>query len=170
MKIPYILFLITILIFCSGFNFSISYKANVDEIEKYFQSAMPKISNIIYTKVPRGLIVSIDEKYFFDHDEVGIKESSLPILDSISGILNELQNFCVIESHTEDEGVVENWELSVQRASNIAEYLVKCGNLPNQRIFPLGFGEIMPFNDNVAPNGKMNNRIDFVIIEYEVKR
>lgn len=170
MKIPYILILITILIFCSGFNFTISYKSNVEEIEKHFQSAMPKISNIIYTKVPRGLIISIDERYFFDHDEVGIKESSLPILDSISATLKELQNLCVIENHTEDKGVAENWELSVQRASNIAEYLVKCGNLPNQRIFPLGFGEIMPFSDNVAPNGKMNNRIDFVIIEYEVKR
>ena len=170
MKIPYILILIIILLFCSGFNFTISDKSNVNEIEKHFQSTMPKISNIIYTKVPRGLIISVDESYFFDHNEVRIKESSLPILDSISATFKELQNLCVIENHTEDKGVAENWELSVQRASNIAEYLVKCGNLPNQRIFPLGFGEIMPFNGNVAPKGKMNNRIDFVIIEYEVKR
>ena len=57
------------------------------------------------------------------------------------------------------------------RAANIAEYLVKYKDIPTEKIFDIGFGETMPFNDNVAPDKKgFNNRIDFVIIDYEAKR
>lgn len=170
MRFPHIFTLIIILIFCSGFNFTISYKSNVNQIEKQFQLALNNVENIVYTKVPRGLIISIDERYFFDCNEVLIKESSLSILNNISETLKKLPNFCVVENHTEAKSNVENWELSVQRASNIAEYLVKYGNLQSQRIFPLGFGEIMPFYKDVPNHNNMNNRIDFVIIEYEVMR
>ena len=159
MKFPHIFTLIIILIFCTGFNFTISYKSNVNQIEKQFQLALNNVENIVYTKVPRGLIISIDERYFFDCNEVLIKESSLPILNNISETLKKLPNFCVVENHTEAKSNVENWELSV-----------KYGNLQSQRIFPLGFGEIMPFYKDVPNHNNMNNRIDFVIIEYEVMR
>lgn len=162
--------MILILIFCSGFDVKISYQPDVERIESLFKSAMPKRCGITYTRVPRGLVISIDEKCFFNKGEVMIKESSLDILDMISEVLFELPNFCVIENHTEEKEFNENWELSIARASNLAEYLVKYKKLPVERVFALGFGEIMPFRDNVAPKNGMDNRIDFVIIEYETKR
>lgn len=170
MKKLYLIILILITIFCSGFNVSISYHPEVDKLEALFKSVMPVECGIIYTKVPRGLIISIDEKCFFNCGEVRIRESSLHILDIISILLLKLPNYCVIENHTEEHECNENWELSVARASNLAEYMVKYRKVPIEKVFSLGFGQTMPFKDNVAPKKGMNSRIDFVIIEYEARR
>ena len=136
---------------------------------------MPIKNGVIYTKVPRGLIVSIDEGVFFNLHEVRIKESSLYILDTIAILLRKLPNYCVIENHTEEVGecedYAENWELSIARAQNIAEYMSIAGNLPQEKVFSIGFGEFMPFKDNVSSNTKgFDSRVDFVLIEYDVKR
>lgn len=170
MKNLYLIILILILIFCSGFDVTISYQPEVDKLENLFKAVLPLRCGIMYTKVPRGLIISIDEKCFFNHGEVRIRESSLDILDAISVLLAKLPNYCVIENHTEEQDCNDNWELSVARASNLAEYMIKYRKLPMEKVFSLGFGETMPFRDNVAPVKGMNNRIDFVIIEYEAKR
>jgi len=166
----YLIFLILITIFCSGFNVTISYTSEVDKLEALFKSVLPLKWGIVYTKVPRGLIISIDEKCFFNQGEVRIKESSLDILDAISSLLTKLPNYCVIENHTEEQEFSDNWELSISRASNLADYMIKYRKLPTKKVFALGYGESMPFKDNVAPNDGMNNRIDFVIIEYEARR
>ena len=160
-----ILFLITI--FCSGFSNTLS----VEVLEKMFKKSLP--SGIIYTKVPRGLIISIDESLFFDDCETDLKESSLYILDDFAQMFKDLPNYCVIEDHVQKNicSDLENWELSMMRAANIAEYLVKCKNIPTEKIFDIGFGETMPFKDNVDPDKRgLNNRIDIVIIDYEAKR
>ena len=170
MKNLYLVILILILIFCSGFDVTISYQPEVDKLENLFKAVLPLRCGIMYTKVPRGLIVSIDENCFFNKGEVRIKESSLDILDAISCLLVKLPNYCVIENHTEEHEFNENWELSVSRASNLAEYMIKYRKLPVEKVFSLGFGETMPFKDNVAPKNGLNNRIDFVIIEYEARR
>lgn len=144
---------------------------NIDELETMFKSGLP--NGIIYTKVPRGLIISIDESLFFNDCETDLKESSLYILDDFAEMFKDLPNYCVIEDHVQKEVCtgLKNWELSMMRASNIAEYLVKCKNIPSEKIFDIGFGETMPFKDNVDPDKKeLNNRIDIVIIDYEAKR
>ena len=145
---------------------------NVDGLEKLFKKGMSE--NFIYTKVPRGLIISIDENFFFYDCKSEIKESSLYLLDKFADILNEIPNYCVIENHSKDKLCSENlesWELSSMRSANIAEYLIKYRDVPPQKIFDIGFGETMPFKDNVsATDKKLDNRIDFVLIEYEAKR
>ncbi len=125
--------------------------------------------------MPRGLIISIDEKYFFNDGEARIKESSLCILDIIIANLRSLNNYCVVESHTENNNFEnsdynEDWEISVSRSANIVEYMMKYGKLPREQLFALGFGEFMPFRDNVSVVSDLDKRIDFVILEYEAKR
>lgn len=180
MRNLYIIFLIYILLFCSGnthflTDISVSYQPKTDKLEAVFKSSLPVKEGIVYTKVPRGLILSIDEKYFFNKGDARLKESSLKILDIIIMNLKNLSNYCIVEDHTEN-GVLdggkykENWELSMARSDNIVEYMADYGKLPARQLFALGFGEYMPFKDNVAPKKGMNNRVDFVIIQYESKR
>lgn len=165
------IFFITILLLfsflCSGF----SNTESIDKLETIFKTEMP--NGIIYTKVPRGLIISIDESLFFNNCETDLNGNSLYILDDFAEIFKNLPNYCVIEDHVQKDICtgLENWELSMIRAANIAEYLVKCKNIPTEKIFDIGFGETMPFKDNVDPIQKgLNNRIDLVIIDYDVKR
>lgn len=177
MRYFYLIFFILIIFFCTGFAEKItSYRSGVDGLESVFKAHMPLKQGILYTKVPRGLILSIDEKVFFNLGEAAIKESSLYILDVIAAILQELPNYCVIESHTQEDIPQESlyrekWELSTARAQNIAQYMTVCGKINKERLFPIGFAEYMPFKGNVFNNSKgFDNRVDFVIIEYEVRR
>ncbi len=194
LKNLYLFLLILILFFCTGFSnpvvdISLSYQPNVDRLDKMFREYLPvKKDDIIFTKVPRGLIVSINEDCFFNEGEARIKESSLCLLDTIILLLKQLPNYCVVENHTEENSNDdENWELSLERSDNIVEYMITYGALPSSQLFALGYGQYMPFRGNVEHtegldsidkeslkysynNKKINNRVDFVILEYEARR
>lgn len=176
----FIIFLILAAVFCSGFSdevksLFISYQPNVDRLEMIFKTYLPPQKDIMFTKVPRGLIISVNESFFFNEGEARIKENSLYILDTIAAVLEKLTNYCIIEDHTEDNDLTnsyynENWELSIARAGNIVQYMMTYGKIPADKLFALGYGEYMPFRDNVAPKNGMDSRIDFVILEYDAKR
>ena len=171
-----IVILILCVIFCAGFSsvpaggISLSYQPNVDKLEKVFKDSLP-LDGVIYTKVPRGLIISINERFFFNTGDTRIKESSLYILNTIAELVYKLSNYCVIENHTEEYfNDSRNLELSLVRSANIAQYMINTRKISADRLFALGYGQYMPFKDNVSPKKGFNNRIDFVILEYEAKR
>jgi len=164
---------------CSDENFRITATLSenkyslTQEIENLFKQSLTKIDKtVIYTKVPRGLIVSIDSTVFFDGNDDELKESSKQFLDKIGEILQFLDKSCVIEGNTkivrEENSIYNsNWEISMVRAQKITEYLIKCHHVNPQKIRSIGFGGIMPFKENVFYNGSLNQRIDFVILNYE---
>ncbi len=147
----------------------------VSVIENYFQKKLPNKKTIIYTKVPRGLILSIDEKEFFDEGSSVLKPQGKLLLNAISDVLKNFDNQCVVESHT-DEPIADNnimkydWELTIMRANAVVDYIVVKTKFPYGRIFPQGYGEIMPFYDNVARKNFSNRRVDFVIFDYDIER
>ncbi|MDR1168159.1 MAG: OmpA family protein [Heliobacteriaceae bacterium] len=143
---------------------------DADRLEKIFKPVLPV--QTVYHEVPRGLIISINEDYFFKGSSAKIKCSSLKTLDTIAKFLNKIPNDCVIEDHTQNNNSANSdWELSVMRSSNILDYLVQCGGVPSMKLFHLGYGDVMPLRDNVRTGGKVSGkRIDFVIIDYEAKR
>lgn len=70
MKNLYLVFFILILILCTGFSnstidISVSYQPSIEVLEQIFKTYMPIKQGVIYTKVPRGLIISVDENKFF---------------------------------------------------------------------------------------------------------
>lgn len=153
-----------------------SFNPNIIQIENAFKSVLAPNSHIVaYTKVPRGLIVSVAESVLFNKGDYRVKESGFALLDVIAGVLSQFDNRCVVESHT-DEAISPqaqysaDWEISIMRANEITDYVVKKGKIKRGRIFPLGFGEIMPFKENVSKSGFQDSRVDFVIIDYELKR
>lgn len=154
---------------------SATFDSQMNSIQNAFSNVLPKKETIIYTKVPRGLVLSIAEKEFFSPLDYHIKPSGKQLLNSIISVLQEFKNDCTIESHT-DENIPANsefhqdWELAIMRANAIAEYIVKKGHIDSGRVFPLGFGEIMPFKENVSPKGFSDKRVDFVIFDYDLKR
>ena len=165
------LFLLFVIIFCTGYSQSPP-DENLNDIEKIFIKNLP--AGIVYTQVPRGLIISVDEKIFFNDCDDNLKSESLYILDRIAYILKRLPNFCVIEDHLQKDvcsNGLENWELSMMRSANIVEYLIKCQKVPQSQLFDIGYGQFMPFKDNVNPSiSGLNNRVDFVIIDYQARR
>ena len=143
-------------------------------IKKRLEELLPQEANVIYTFVPRGLIISVEESELFPKNSIYIKCSGANILNGIAQILNEIDNNCTIESHTDgysDTSYPSSWEISTARANSIADYLIYCKKVPTERIFPIGFGEFMPFEDNVSKTTiGFDKRIDFVIFDYEYER
>lgn len=146
---------------------------NLKKVEMLFKEYVKPSGIMIFTYVPRGLIISIEEKSFFNDNSEKIHCSSLIVLDNIGKIMNVSGKNWVVEGHTEGTNnfyYKHNWEISLARANNIVKYLMRCAKVSPEKIVPIGFGEFMPFADNVSDKSNMNNRIDFVILDYEAKR
>lgn len=146
------------------------------DVMNMLEKVLPEDIPVVYTVVPRGLIVSIKEDIFFKGDNILLNKSSAAVLDAIVSVLRRIGNNCTVESHTEGhnnpQGVYRtNWEISMARAESIADYLIYCGQIPASRVFTLGYGDCMPFRDSVSASKKgFDRRIDFVIFDYEYKR
>lgn len=151
---------------------NINFDARASYVKTKFIQSLPELQNsIYYTQVPRGLIVSIPTNKFFYSNSVRLTENGKHLLDIIAEILNTFNNSCAIESHTDETFQMnsiykEDWEISIHRANILTEYLIKQGGLTSDRLYPIGYGSIMPFNDKKFTN----NRIDFVIFDYTARR
>lgn len=148
---------------------------DMQKIEYLFKSTVKPDGAMYFTYVPRGLIVSIDENVFFNHAQEKIKKEGLCVLNSIGNVLAQTDKSCVIEGHTENadpefSSYKANWELSLARAHSITMYLMRYLKISPERLYCIGYGEFMPYVDSVSKDAEMNNRIDFVIIDYHAER
>ncbi len=146
----------------------VNYIHNSD-IENIFRNTLPSTDIAIYTQVPRGLIISFDSNIFFEEGLDEIKENSKILLNNIGEIIKYLDKSCIIEGNAKANTIKNthyntNWEISIIRAEKIVQYLIKNQQLNPQKIHAVGFGEKIPLLKN---NTEYNQRIDFVILNYE---
>ena len=175
-------FLLCIFFVTAGVSFAINYTDNQNDALKSdivleIVNTLPKKDTIIYTIVPRGVVLSIAQSEFFDNNSDVISEQGKYLLKYIADILKSFDNKCTIEAHTEEfinrenNFYSEDWEISIVRANKIADYIVKELRISGDRVFPIGFGKIMPFKNTVDDSSEFtNNRIDFVIFDYTASR
>lgn len=152
-------------------NLTQTQNIQTNKIENIFQQQLNS-NDVIYTKVPRGLIISLPSNLFFENGKDILLESSKPIINLISSILNTQSYKCMIEANTEPDSWTSskfayNWELATSRADNIVNYMIKSQKVNPQKIRAIGFGEMEPFYDKTKGFNFMNERIDFIIINYE---
>ena len=170
-NIFYIILLIICTILSSGYYSSSVDYIQSEKLEHIFKTKLP--DNVVYTVVPRGLIISINENMIFNEFDIEPSKNSYGLLDTIADLLKIIPNDVVIENHTDfslSDEQISNWELSNIRSANLCNYFLK-KNISKERIFDIGFGDSMPFKKNVSPiDIKLDNRVDFVIINYEATR
>lgn len=145
------------------------------EIEQEIIEIIPQKPTIIYTVVPRGIILSVAQTELFNGTSSSISNCGKLLLEKIANLLKKFNNKCTIETHTEefvtnDKVYSEDWEVSIIRANAIAKFMVDNFDIDSERIFPLGYGKIMPFRENVALKNFPDNRVDFVIFDYTFNR
>ncbi len=145
-----------------------NYNSNV-EIEKLFRENLNDFGNIIYTIIPMGVVVSIDGYAFYGEGKDTLTPNACCLLDIIARLIKTIDKPCIVESNTtstafETSTYLTNWELSLVRANNIVSYLISKEISPD-KIRANGFGEMFPFISN--PQNNMQERIDFVIFNYE---
>lgn len=116
--------------------------------------------------------VKIDVKgsVLFESNKAEIKEEAKPILLKIGDILKEYDGFGIeIVGHTDNVPITsgpyeDNDYLSVARAIETAQYLIKNKNLDTSKVSFSGKGEREPVDTNATEEGrKRNRRIEFRI-------
>ncbi len=132
-------------------------------------------SNTILLKSSRGAIIRLNDKMLFTQGSAIIKPEVLATLDSIASELKKMDNYVIIEGHTDSTPIKttqfpSNWELSTARATNIISYLIAQKGLNPKRLSAVGYGEYVPIAPNTTYEGKsQNRRVDIIILSSNTK-
>ncbi len=118
----------------------------------------------------RGVVIRLEESFFFDSGSADVKEKSYPILDEIAKVLKDYDNTIMVEGHTDNVPIrsryfSSNWELSTARALSVLKFMSKRGQVDPQLLCAVGYGEYRPILPNDSPeNKKKNRRVEIVVL------
>jgi chemotaxis protein MotB len=108
-----------------------------------------------------GIIMEFSSSAVFDPGKAELGQSAQGNMDKVAGAMKgiEYYKFAVdIEGHTDNVPIKtlqfpSNWELSVNRATNIVKYLIEKG-IPSERLKAAGYADTKPKAPNVDGDGK----------------
>jgi chemotaxis protein MotB len=109
------------------------------------------------------LVLTFPEKIVFDPGQAHLKSSSQPILSKVASfVLEHPQLLVEVQGHTDDRPInnlhyPSNWELSADRATQVAKALIHLGLTPAQ-LSVKGFGEYRALYPNDSDTGRLKNR------------
>lgn len=147
-------------------------KSNVDQ---YLEDST--LSDSVETSIEeRGLVLSFKDALLFESGKVVLKPEQTEKLTEIGRILNQSlisESYIRVEGHTDNVPIENNiyksnWDLSVIRASNVAQLLIDQSEIAPERVSVVGYGEYRPKGDNSTEEGKIaNRRVDVIIMNSE---
>jgi chemotaxis protein MotB len=113
--------------------------------------------------------ITLGDRVLFPSGSAEISPRAFKMLDSIIAVIGPLQTPICIEGHTDNipvmsGGFASNWELSVQRATNVVKYFIDEGNISPTRLSAAGYGATKPVfpNDSLAHRA-MNRRVEVIL-------
>ena len=112
-----------------------------------------------------NLVLRMPSDVTFASNQSAINTRFYATLDDVAGVLNRYdQSIVDIIGHADSDGADDyNLNLSRQRASSVAEYLVS-RNVLADRLYVDGRGESAPIASNATAEGKaMNRRVEILI-------
>jgi len=117
----------------------------------------------------RGLVISLSAAKFFASGDDEISPAQLPILDSVAGSIEKLENRIEVDGFTDripihNERFRDNWELSAARASTVLRYLLEHSTLNAERMSLAGYGPFRTVASNDNDEGRaLNRRVEIVV-------
>jgi chemotaxis protein MotB len=125
----------------------------------------------INIKVDKGVVyIDISDKLLFKSGSYDITENAKVVLGKVAMVLkNQPDIEFMVEGHTDNiafsKGVlIDNWDLSVKRATSVVRVLQKQYGLDPTHIAAAGRGEYKPVADNSTAEGKAANRRTRIVI------
>jgi len=125
----------------------------------------------IDVEVRGGIVyVSISDKLLFRSGSTRVNAAAKVVIGKIATVINDHKNIDVmVEGHTDNvpmnaEGIVDNWDLSVKRATAVVRMLQDEHYVDPARLTAAGRAEYAPKGDNETSAGRsMNRRTEIVI-------
>ena len=118
----------------------------------------------------RKIIIRVEEKGSFRSGSARLEDDFIPVLSKLIDVLASTSGRISIEGHTDDIPIktVEfpsNWDLSAQRALQVARGLMYGGVLDPKRISVSGFADTRPISKNDSPENRAKNRRVELVLE-----
>ncbi|MEN6330401.1 MAG: flagellar motor protein MotB [Smithella sp.] len=121
------------------------------------------LPGITVARHTRHVVLTLPEQIIFDSGQADLKAGVLPKLEQIAVFIQQHPNIAVeIHGHTDNMPISNrrypsNWELSADRATQVAKSLVRLGVNP-AIISTRGFGEYKPLYPNSSISDRLKNR------------
>lgn len=141
-----------------------SLKARLERAQAIAETSGGKIE--VEVKVP-GEEVLVTMRINFDFDKANIRKDEYSTMSKVGQILNTYADANVfLSGHTDWIGPEEyNIRLSQRRVDSVLVFLVAREKVTKERFFwPIGYGELVPIDDNGTPEGRARNRrVEFLL-------
>lgn len=117
-----------------------------------------------------AVYVSIADQLLFQSASAKISRNANVILQKVASVINDHDQVNVlIEGHTDNVPIhndtfKDNWDLSVQRASEVTRILQNEYNMDPQRLTAAGRSFYVPIAENDTPEGRSKNRRTEIIL------
>lgn len=125
----------------------------------------------IEVNVEKGVVyISIADKLLFKSGSYEVSDRAKEILGKVAKIVQDKPDFeCMVEGHTDNVPIknavlVDNWDLSVKRATSIIRILQKDYGIDPSRLVAAGRSEYVPLEDNTSAEGRAKNRRTRILI------
>lgn len=119
------------------------------------------------------IYVLMDDKLLFESGKYDLTKEGERAVKDIGGVLAKMTKVeIIVEGHTDSRGlltregaqIVDNWDLSCKRATEVVRLLNKTKGLKSNRITAAGRGQYMPVADNNTESGRAQNRRTEIIL------
>jgi len=126
----------------------------------------------INIKVDKGVVyIDISDKLLFKSAKFEVTSQAKEVLGKVAAVLkNQPDIEFMVEGHTDNVpyrgagSVVDNWDLSVKRATSVVRILQNQYGLDPAKMAAAGRGEYKPVADNSTADGKAQNRRTRIVI------
>jgi chemotaxis protein MotB len=125
----------------------------------------------INIKVEKGVVyVDISDKLLFRSGSYEVTERAKEVLGKVAKVLNAQPDIeFQVEGHTDSvpiksPGILDNWDLSVKRATSVVRILQDTYGLDPKRMTAAGRSQYQPVADNSTPEGRAANRRTRIVI------
>jgi chemotaxis protein MotB len=124
----------------------------------------------INVNVEKGVVfISIADKLLFKSGSYNVTSKAKDVLAKVAKVVNSKPDFeCLVESHTDNKSyssgvLVDNWDLSVKRATSIVRVLESLNVKPEQLIAS-GRSHYVPLVDNDTTENRAKNRRTRIVV------
>lgn len=125
----------------------------------------------VQVEVRGGVVyVSISDKMLFRSGSSNLTQQAKGVLGKIAAVVNDHEDLQIlVEGHTDNvpinnECLVDNWDLSVKRATSVVRTLQQDYFVSPDRMTAGGRSEYVPKSDNESAAGRSENRRTEIII------
>ncbi len=154
----------------------------LDAQQKAVRELKAKVSEALYGFEDNGLsvtmkngqvYVSMDEKLLFKTGSYEIDANGRAALRKLGALLEKNPDISInIEGHTDDvpyraasgQQLVDNWDLSVKRATTVVRVLTQDTNINPKRLVASGRSEYMPVDARKTVDARQKNRRTEIIL------